>query len=608
MNIEILKGFEELKKEYCFKDNITATKGGSGVSVSIDGADVKISYEREIDFFRGLGMLLKMRIDGEKSKSQKSLFESLTLMVDNSRNAVMTVEANKKLIRMLALMGYNRFMLYTEDTYEVNNNPLFGHKRGRYSKAEMREINDYAKLFGIEVIPCIQVLAHLNGISIYNTYDKFIDIKDILLVGAEETYELIDNMFATTRECFDTDIIHIGMDESEMIGRGKYCSKNGFESSLDIIRKHLDKVLEIAKKHGYKPMMWSDMFFKLPVGGEPYYYDNEFRPEMKESVPDGLSLVYWDYYAYAKDHYDRIMEKHLKFEKPLLFAGGVWNWMGFAPLNYHGMNNTRAAMDSAIEHGIQHFMTTAWGDDGGECPVFSVLPAVHYTAERAYGITDEEEVAKSFKAIVGVEKQDFLTLDLPNQLRGLKIVNTNASKYMFYNDYFNGVMDATVVLGDAEHYVEAIKKLKAVEEKGGEWQYLFSTMRALCEVLVDKFEIGVKTRNAYLAGDKKTLNSLVENEYVRILAKIKEFYKLYRTQWYKINKLCGFDVQDIRIGGMICRTENCINTLKEYLDGTIKEIPEISEQCYDYFENLGDYEKIPLSVNNWKRTFSANVM
>ena len=77
MNIEILKGFEELKKEYCFKDNITATKGGSGVSVSIDGADVKISYEREIDFFRGLGMLLKMRIDGEKVKARSRFLNRL---------------------------------------------------------------------------------------------------------------------------------------------------------------------------------------------------------------------------------------------------------------------------------------------------------------------------------------------------------------------------------------------------------------------------------------------------------------------------------------------------------------------------------------------------
>ena len=69
MNIEILKGFEELKKEYSFKDNITAIKGGAGVSVDIDGSDVKITYERDIDFFRGLGMLLKMRVGGEKSKS-----------------------------------------------------------------------------------------------------------------------------------------------------------------------------------------------------------------------------------------------------------------------------------------------------------------------------------------------------------------------------------------------------------------------------------------------------------------------------------------------------------------------------------------------------------
>ena len=47
-------------------------------------------------------------------------FNTLGLMLDCSRNAVMTVNELKRFIELLSKLGYNQFMLYTEDTYEVD--------------------------------------------------------------------------------------------------------------------------------------------------------------------------------------------------------------------------------------------------------------------------------------------------------------------------------------------------------------------------------------------------------------------------------------------------------------------------------------------------------
>ena len=74
------------------------------------------------------------------------------VMLDCSRNAVMKPESVKKYIDILSDLGYNCLMLYTEDTYEIEGESYFGHKRGRYSQAELIEINNYAKLKGIELI------------------------------------------------------------------------------------------------------------------------------------------------------------------------------------------------------------------------------------------------------------------------------------------------------------------------------------------------------------------------------------------------------------------------------------------------------------------------
>ena len=83
-------------------------------------------------------------------------------MIDCSRNAVMTVTALKKFLPILKDMGYNAVMLYTEDTYEIKEYPYMGYLRGRYSCDELREIDLFAESIGMELIPCIQVLGHLE--------------------------------------------------------------------------------------------------------------------------------------------------------------------------------------------------------------------------------------------------------------------------------------------------------------------------------------------------------------------------------------------------------------------------------------------------------------
>ena len=90
-------------------------------------------------------------------------FKRFGTMIDCSRNSVMNVDSVKRWIDLTSDMGYNSLMLYTEDTYELDNQPYFGYMRGRYSKNELKEIDAYAVSHGMELMPCIQTLAHLNA-------------------------------------------------------------------------------------------------------------------------------------------------------------------------------------------------------------------------------------------------------------------------------------------------------------------------------------------------------------------------------------------------------------------------------------------------------------
>ena len=90
-------------------------------------------------------------------------FKTLGVMIDMSRNAVMNLESLKRFLVLLKKMGYNCAMLYTEDTYEVDNEPYIGYMRGRYTKDEIKEIDAFANSIGVALIPCIQTLAHMSA-------------------------------------------------------------------------------------------------------------------------------------------------------------------------------------------------------------------------------------------------------------------------------------------------------------------------------------------------------------------------------------------------------------------------------------------------------------
>ena len=69
----------------------------------------------------------------------------------------------------------------------------------------------------MEVIPCIQILAHLNTIFRWPVYQPIQDCNDILLSEEDKTYELIGKMLDSVKACYRSEYVHIGMDEAHMV-------------------------------------------------------------------------------------------------------------------------------------------------------------------------------------------------------------------------------------------------------------------------------------------------------------------------------------------------------------------------------------------------------
>lgn len=511
-------------------------------------------------------------------------FKTFGTMLDCSRNAVMTVESVKRWIDLTAKLGCNTLHLYMEDTYEVDGQPYFGHLRGRYSKAELKQIDAYAAAHGMQVIPCIQTLAHVNALFHWPVYREIHDAADILLTGDERTYALVDGMFRTLRECLRTNIVNIGMDEADLLGLGKYLTLHGYRDRFSILMEHLRRVSEMAKKYGFELLMWGDMFFRL-AGGD--YFTNfnqdpklgEIPEEVRQLVPENIHLVYWDYFSRDRQSYERNIDAHNAIKSGSWFAGGLWTWAGFAPHNTFSIATMREAMKACHAKGVENVVMTMWGDNGAECSKFAVLPALFTVSQMAQDIDDVETIHANFEREFGIPFEDFRALDLIGTQNDSAEAIYNPEKYLLYCDPFMGQFDNRVKSGDAAGYADCAARL-AVYADHAEYGYLLRSLRALCAFLSVKADLGIRTRAAYLSGDKKAAKAL-STDYDAALERLDAFYAAYEQQWMHENKPQGFDVVDLRIGGQRQRLLHCRDRLLAYAEGRLDRIEELEEPVLD---------------------------
>lgn len=485
-------------------------------------------------------------------------------------------------------MGYNLLELCIDDMYKIDSEPFFGYLRGGYTHEEIRDMDAFARDHGVELVPCIQTLAHLDNLVKLPCYEDIVDIDNILLVDDDKTYRLIDKMFQSLSQDFSSRSVNIGFDEAQHVGLGSYLKKHGYVDRYELLLRHLGKVTEIAHKYGFKLHMWSDMFFRLGNGGEYSVMNAVIPQEVIDAVPD-VELCYWDYYNTDEEMYDNMLVSHERFNKPLWFACSAWTNCGFAPLNHYALKTIAPAMRQVAKHNVQNVLVTLWGDNGHDCSYFSALPVLFAAKKYAEGIFDEETIKQQFNQLFGLNYDDFMLLDLPNGMDVNRDYSHpySACKAMLFNDCFLGWKDSAIERVQLAVYDELVEKLQQAGKRNAEYKYLFDNMAALCVALKHKATLGIDTRKAYRSDDKKQLRKIVKR-YKQAVKAVRNFRKTLCNAWFAENKPFGWEVQEVRLGGLISRLEDCAVRLNDYLHGKIKNIPELEQAILPYGNNNVD--------------------
>lgn len=542
---------------------------------------------------------------------EKPAYRRLGILVDCSRNAVPTPASLRQLLRMLCRMGYNTVQLYMEDVYEVEGYPYFGHGRGRYTKRELKELDAFAASLGMELVPAIQTLAHLGQTLKWKAMDRFVDTGDILLTDSTDTEALLNAMFDTLRECFSTTRINIGMDEAHLLGLGRHLDLHGYENRTALMMRHFGMVHRVANAHGFAPMLWSDMFFRLASGGEYYAPDCALDTSVARDIPDDTSLIYWDYYSQDEQLYDRMLEKHKLLCARTLFAGGAWKWSGFAPANQFSMELAQSAHAACVRQGVEEVLVTLWSDNGAECPIAAVLPALQFWAELCWQGPDgaSQAAVRHFSSTCGGSWEDFLLFDElaftpDNPSPGRMAVN--ATKTLLYEDLLTPLFSPPMDLAGYEDHLRLCAiRLARARENAGEWETLFAFYHMLADALACKARVQRTLHTAWNEKDREILAQLCREGLPALDATVEKFAAAFRRYWLANNKPQGLDVFDLRIGGQLERIRAARCRLESWLRGETDTVEELDTPWlpFDPEQTAKGYADVPAPF--WHRIISA---
>ena len=600
------------------------------VSVSCADGSAVLSACDKAFVFRAL-MRLVRELEKRESEESFQVEEQVWLdrngvMLDCSRNSVLTMDMIKWYIRFEASLGMNTMMLYTEDTYEVEEYPYFGAYRGRYSSEELHELAVYADQFGIEMIPCIQALAHLKNTLRWEAMAGMQDTDDILMVGESEVYRFVEACIRRATEPFLTKRVHLGMDEAWSLGLGKYLHKNGYHPKSEIMAAHLEQVAQICRKLGLEPMIWSDMYLRMSSQNNDYY-DLPLDADLSGAVkpPADVALVYWDYYHTDENFYRQYLRMHSQLSDKVIFAGGGWVWNGVSPNLKGAKDTTEPAMRAVKEAGIREAVCTMWQDDGAETPMGAGLSSIVRFAEHGFAKEVSEEALKEqFEFLTGTSWEACEILGEFDRPQGSAFYD-NPSKYLLYQDVLIGLFDEQIRNWDVKSYYEGLRDrlLKALEEGmkrnctqkncmqilqrgGGYAEEVLSLYVCLADALSVKAPLGRKMHEAYEKKDRQALAALAEKEIPLAMEKIRVYRDRREALWNRESRIFGFEVLDIRIGGLLARLESAKKRVESWLNGKVDSLPELEEPRLPFRPVKEGEEHTLCACNSWKTIISAS--
>ncbi|MCH7402002.1 family 20 glycosylhydrolase [Belliella kenyensis] len=201
------------------------------------------------------------------------------------RIQVMTPDALKSFAEEMKSFGLNTLVVEWEGTFPFEKHATISNKYS-YSKLEIEDFINHCEKLDIKVIPLQQSLGHVEYILRNPRYSHLKedrkDISQICPLKTEESKELFTDLFQELVETHNSEFIHIGGDETYLLGHCELCSQKAREvGKSKLFVDHMKMVTNIVIEMGKIPLMWADIILKYP--------------EAAAELPKETIFVDWNY-------------------------------------------------------------------------------------------------------------------------------------------------------------------------------------------------------------------------------------------------------------------------------------------------------------------------
>lgn len=201
------------------------------------------------------------------------------------RIQVMKMPALKAFTQKIHNLGINTLIMEYEATYPYTKHPLIPN-RYAYTKEEITSFIYYCNNLGVDVIPLQQSFGHVEYILRHYKYaalredDK--DLSQVCPLETEKDSLLFTDLFTELVATHTSKYIHIGADETHLLGHCPKCSKKVAEEGVSKLYIDYIKMLcNIVIRLGKRPVLWADIAMKYP--------------EALKSLPKETVFVDWNY-------------------------------------------------------------------------------------------------------------------------------------------------------------------------------------------------------------------------------------------------------------------------------------------------------------------------
>jgi hypothetical protein len=294
-------------------------------------------------------------------------------MLDMSHGPLPTEAEIKRQLDFLARWKANQYYLYSEASIELEGFPLLN-PDGRLSKDEVRRIIAYGRERHIDVIPNLELYAHLHDLFRVEHYSQLADLPHGVEFDPSNAavMPLLSNWINQVADLFPSPFVSIGFDETFQIEMAVK-QQGASASATRLFIKQLTDVTRLFQQRGKQVMAWADIMVRYP--------------EIVAELPPGLIAVAWYYSADPNDkEYKHWLGPLVAKSVPHFVQPGVTSWAQIAPDFDTSFENIDTFIAAGRKSNTLGVINSLWADDGQVLLRMS-LPGMAYGAVAAWQST-----------------------------------------------------------------------------------------------------------------------------------------------------------------------------------------------------------------------------